>query len=428
MSFQFSGPFVGHHLPDVHGPALSQFEAARRASCDRPLRPVPKHEALQLVTTRAGFEALEVEWNELFARAGRSEQMFQTFNWLWHWANHFTVGDADVLAIVTIRAGGRLVGVVPLAIERVLGLRQLVFMGAPVSQYGDAVVDTDHCDSAMLERALTFAAATARADVMRLAKVRDDAVIAGALGRLNATLTSAEEAPAIDMTNAGSMAAYEARFSTKARKNRRRLERRLDERGTIDLQWSLNGHAAGDAANATLVLKRAWLKSRGQLSKAFADRRVDDFFASACADQNRPTGAEVHVLRSGGEIANAAISVTIKGRRALHMLAYGLKFEKCAAGVLHVEKLVARAFEDGVETFDFLAPRHDYKLEWADGVVRVGDYAVPVTRTGKVYARVYLGAVRETIKAAAKAAPGLLQNRCRSSVSLLQSAARWFGR
>ena len=223
MSFQFSGPFVGHGLPDVPGPALSQFDAARQASRGRPLQQLSEPEVLQLVTTRAGFDALEAEWNELFARAGRPEQMFQTFNWLWHWANHFTAANADALAIVTIRAGGRLVGVVPLAIERVLGLRQLVFMGAPVSQYGDAVVDTDHCDGATLERALTFAAATARADVMRLAKVREDAAMAGALGRLKATLTSAEEAPAIDMTKAGSMAVYETRFSTKARKNHRRL-------------------------------------------------------------------------------------------------------------------------------------------------------------------------------------------------------------
>ena len=42
-----------------------------------------------LVTTRAGFDALESEWNDLFDRAGSGQQMFQTFNWLWHWANHF---------------------------------------------------------------------------------------------------------------------------------------------------------------------------------------------------------------------------------------------------------------------------------------------------------------------------------------------------
>src|SRR5437016_4655895 len=45
-----------------------------------------------VIADRAGFEALEAEWNALFASAGRPCQIFQTFNWLWHWANHYLDG------------------------------------------------------------------------------------------------------------------------------------------------------------------------------------------------------------------------------------------------------------------------------------------------------------------------------------------------
>jgi hypothetical protein len=34
-----------------------------------------------IVADRAGFDALEPEWNDLFARAGRDTHVFQTFNW-----------------------------------------------------------------------------------------------------------------------------------------------------------------------------------------------------------------------------------------------------------------------------------------------------------------------------------------------------------
>jgi CelD/BcsL family acetyltransferase involved in cellulose biosynthesis len=91
-----------------------------------------------VVRTRAGFDALEADWNDLFARTGRGEQMFQGFNWLWHWANHY-LRSSDELAIVTGRQDGRLMLVLPLTVERVAGLRQLSFMGAPVSQYGDVL-------------------------------------------------------------------------------------------------------------------------------------------------------------------------------------------------------------------------------------------------------------------------------------------------
>ena len=186
------------------------------------------------------------------------------------------------------------------------------------------------------------------------------------------------------------------------------------------LAWDLPGEAGADAARTTMVFKRAWLKTRGRLSRAFADARTDRFFADVCRGDVRPAGTSVHLLTSNGEIANAAITVTANGRQALHILAYGLKFEKCAAGILHVEALIRRAFETGIRTFDFLAPRHDYKLEWADGAVRVADYALPATMLGRAYTYVYLGFVREHVKSAINQAPGTIAK----PIALLQAFAK----
>ena len=372
------------------------------------------------ITTRSGFDALENDWNALFERAGRSEQMFQTFNWLWHWATHYLKNDTQSLAIVTIRRRGTLVAILPLMVERVAGLKQLVFMGAPVSQYGDAVVDAVPDISEVLQCALKFAIEQSRVDVVRLAKVRSDAAIAPVMAALNADTTGIEDAPFAHIAEMPNHAAYAARFSNKTLKNRRRLERRLSDHGTIALNWDMSGADAAHAVGATMVLKRAWLKTRNQLSRAFADQRTDGFFADVCANNVRPAGGGVMLMTSGGEIANAAITVTVKGRQAVHILAYGLKFEKCAAGVLHVEKLVEHAFETGVQTIDFLAPRHDYKNEWCDGAVRVADYALPVTLVGMAYARIYLKHVRERLKTLVKSAP----KRGAGMVAVIQRALR----
>src|SRR5690606_34292113 len=66
----------------------------------------------EVVTTRAAFDALAADWNELFARAGRSTQLFQSFGWNWHWCNHY-LGRPGMpgpqLAVVTARCGDRLV-------------------------------------------------------------------------------------------------------------------------------------------------------------------------------------------------------------------------------------------------------------------------------------------------------------------------------
>ena len=136
---------------------------------------------LDLVTTRDGFEALEKDWNALFDRAGRDIQLFQGFNWLWHWANHFLpkAGEAGPqLAIVTAYLDGRLVMVWPLVSERLGPLTRLSWMGEPVSQYGDLLIDDVPDAQALLRAAWDFVTRRTGASVLKLRKVRDDAAIA----------------------------------------------------------------------------------------------------------------------------------------------------------------------------------------------------------------------------------------------------------
>ncbi len=359
---------------------------------------------LDIVRTRAGFDALEADWNALFASAGRSEHMFLTFNWLWHWANHYLPASAE-LAIVIGRRNGQLVLIWPLLIERTAGLRQLAFIGAPVSQYGDALIADIPDRAAVLDISWSYVLAASKPDLVRLAKVRADATIAPLLKAKGFTITSSEEAPAATLSAAPTYADFEQRFSPKLRKNRRRQLRRLEERGPIEIQVLAGTQAAADAAGATMTLKRAWLNSRGFVSKAFADVRIDAFFGDAVSSTTRPCGVAISRLSSNGECADVSISVTCKGRRAIHILAYALKFEKVGAGNHHLEMALQSAHADSIEIYDFLAPRHEYKMEWADTVVSVSDHALALSPLGKLYADVYLALIREGIKRAIKRMP-----------------------
>lgn len=357
----------------------------------------------EIVGTRAGFDALEADWNALFERAGRGEQMFQQFNWLWHWANHYT-DDKTEFAIVTGRRAGRLVLVWPLIVERPARLRQLAWMGDPVSQYGDILVDRMNDSEAAIAASWRFLLNQARADLARLTKVRADAAVAPLLGSLGFAIVASEEAPYATLAKCASYEAFDERFSQKLRKNRRRQLRRLEERGPIEIKVLGDTPAAADATRLAMTLKRGWLNSKGLVSRAFADTRVDRFFAGVTSGE-RPAGVGVSLLTSAGEGADVNISITCKGRRAIHILAYALKFEKVGVGNHHLELNLQRAFADGVEVYDFLAPRHDYKMEWADDAIAVHDLAVALTKRGQLYADVYLAIVREAVKASLKKMP-----------------------
>ena len=175
-------------FPDRIGHVWTGAPAVGAVYRDMVVDSAPETCAFAVVSTRADFNALETEWNDLFWRAGRGAQIFQTFNWNWHWCNHYLAASADApapsLAIVTGRRNGRLVMVWPLVSERVAGLSQLAWMGDPVSQYGDVLVEPEAVP--LLGEAWCFIARQLKPDLVRLRKVRDDAVIARLLGDLNA--------------------------------------------------------------------------------------------------------------------------------------------------------------------------------------------------------------------------------------------------
>src|SRR5690606_39033243 len=168
-------------------------------------------------------------------------------NWNWHWANHFLGGaDDPQLAFVTAYEGNRLVMVWPLVLERIGPLKTLRWMGDPVSQYGDVLIDNAVDAAGLLHAAAAFVARRTGAGVFNLRKVRADSNIAPYLTAAGAAVTAELKAPYLDLASAPSFAAYETRYSSGARRNRKRQRRRLGERGAV----ALARHVDGDAAEA----------------------------------------------------------------------------------------------------------------------------------------------------------------------------------
>lgn len=361
-----------------------------------------------LVTTRAAFDALESDWNDLFDRAGQGIQIFQAFNWCWHWCNHYldaAPGEhATSLAIVTGRRDGRLVLVCPFVVKRVAGLRQLNWMGAPVSQYGDVLIE-DGADLQLLRDAWRFVQTEIAPDVARFRKVRDDAAIMPLLDELKARSIEQLEAPYLDIASAKDFATYEQRYSPRSRRNRRRLGRRLEERGEMVFEHLTGGARAKEVATLAIAMKRDWLKDRGLVSPAFADPRMDRFFAAVAEGAVRPVGCVVSTLMSAGEAAAIEIAFHAKDRIVMHVIVFNLEYEKAGAGVLLLEKTIADSFDTDCRTFDLLSPADGYKLDWSDATVGVHDWVLPASFKGWLYARLYLDLTRNTAKAVINALP-----------------------
>jgi hypothetical protein len=82
-----------------------------------------------------------------------------------------------------------------------------------------------------LQAAWAHAQRELKPDVVRLRRVRADASIAPLLASLEIAASEVVEAPCITLAAGGS--SFEERQSGKAKKNRRRLLRRLEEQGLV---------------------------------------------------------------------------------------------------------------------------------------------------------------------------------------------------
>jgi len=382
---------------------------------------------LDLVTDRAAFDALETEWNDLFARSGKPTNVFQTFNFCWHWANHYLQEkdgrpSALKLRLVTARRHGRLIMVCPLVSERVRGITQVFWMGEPVSQYGDALIDAVPDRDAILHAAFDLLRKQSRADILRLRRVREDANVAPLMTELGAKAADRQLAPYMDLTSAEDFPAFEQRYSSKTRKNRRRLYRRLEEKGPMQFLRLHGGEEARQLAGEAVALKAAWLKSRGLLSNAIADRRMADLFADLAEGKTKPAGCIVAALKSNGEIAALEVSFACKARLAMHLIAFNLEYEKSGAGVLLLEQGLKDGYAEGLQACDMLAPGDDYKFDWCDKADAVVDWVMPLTWKGKIYARAYLGFLRGHIKTALKKLPKPLRRLMRDGAKIATAA------
>ena len=355
-----------------------------------------------LVTSRAGFEALAADWNDLFQRAGRGTQAFQTFDWNWHWCNHYLAEgsrDTQSLAIVTGRRAGRLVMVWPLVATRIGGLRQLTWMGEPVSQYGDVLVEESPGALALLREAWRFTLRTAAPDLMWLPKVRADAAIAPLIAELGAIAAQQREAPYLDRPADAGVDPVSTRASAQTRKKRRSLNRRLAKLGAVTFAQHAGGAAARALAARTIDMKRTQLKNRGIISPALADERSAAFFADAVDGLGHSTGAGVFTLDSNGELAAAGIFIGCKDRVCFHITAFDARYEKVSVGTLLLSQAIARSFADGYRTFDLLPPADAYKARRAHAAVGVTDWALPTSLKGRAYTRLYLVFARPALKA-----------------------------
>lgn len=358
----------------------------------------------EVISQRHELDALEQEWNALFERAGLPHQMFQTFNWTWHWCNAYYDDDArdgrQSLCILLARHRGKLVMIWPLMRTRISGITQLSWTGAPVSQYGDVLIEDAPQRGEWLRLAWRYIMETIRPDAICLEKVRDDAALS-AIGDPMPFMTICEDvAPYVPLSGIDDFESYATRFSRRRRKTWNRLERRMAESGPCSVDFLTEGDDAATTVKQALAFKREWLTARKLVSIPLSDVRFDRFFLAAARSTERPLGLVVTRVNCGDTTAAVEVAISCKGRHAAHIGAMNMQMEQFRPGTMQIRETLSHCIKTKMAVYDFFAPGDDYKFEWADQTTTVRSYVGASTLTGSLYITLYYRVLKPLAKKA----------------------------
>lgn len=287
-------------------------------------------------------------------------------------------GLNDDAALFAAVCEGPFQWVLPLRIERSLGICQAVPLAAPLGQYAPeppCPVDAD-----TLRRLGEWLRADHGCDLLLLRRVRQTSPLATLLETEGAVVSQADEALFIDLIAFGSFAGYEKSFSSKKRANRRRDLRRLEDEGVVSFEV-LPGHEAGDALRTAIEWKRAWLDDVGIASPIIHDRGWCDALIDCAAAGN----GHASILALDGRPVAVELGFDEAGSYAAYLGAFDPAFGRLSVGQEQMRRTIGWCFAQGYARYDLLPPSDDYKRHWCRGGtgIAVADYALPLSMAGR---------------------------------------------
>jgi CelD/BcsL family acetyltransferase involved in cellulose biosynthesis len=313
---------------------------------------------LGTVSDASGFAELADGWDDLVAAMLRPSP-FMLHAWLEEWWRYLS-GDAR-MAVMVARRDGRLVGALPLMIQRRFGVRMAAFIGGADSALADLLLAQGEPD------------ATAQALVGELRKQPFDLLdvfglparsrLARAAG---AGLVAHErvEAPVMSMPD-GFDAAYKAKRGSKRRAEHRRRMRRLQESGDAEFSVARTLDELQAALEEGFRINALRWADRPDRS-LFSTEAGQAFHRAVLPRLAQMDIARILLLRSQGKVVAFQYWLAYRGSMISCRRAFDPSFSQFSPGLLTMLRALEDASGEGLTRVEFLGGPEPYKLEFCD--------------------------------------------------------------
>jgi len=326
---------------------------------------------VQRIEDTATFETLRQEWSELL-QASAANCVFLTWEWLFAWWRNLSEGRR--LSLVTVRRGGRLIAVAPLAVRprslsRLLPWPSLEFLGTDIagSDYLDVIVRRGHESEGLAAVADALAATGV---VLELSHVPSSASAAAQLAadlarRLGWTASTSRVnvCPFIALSG-HSWPSYLASLGSAHRYNVQRRLKNLTKQFEVRFEQVSSEDQRREALELLIDLHNRRWRERGG-SQSFATAALRAFYDDVSRLGLERGWLRLFILRLDGRPTAALHGYQYCGVFSFYQAGFDPEFAKQSVGLVTMALAIKRAIEEGAEEYDLLHGDEPYKYQWA---------------------------------------------------------------
>lgn len=354
-----------------------------------------------ILSVASDLREVEADWRAFEQRADGT--VFQTFDWLAKWQQHIGAPARVVPAIVVGRdAGGAILFLLPLAVERGRGGRRMTWLGAALCDYNGPLLAPEFSQRVgagqfpALWRAIlgVLRGARFRFDFVDLPKMLEN------VGEQRNPFIDLEVHPNPSGAYVASLgedwdAYYAAKRSGPTRKKERKQLKLLGEHGAVGFV-DVVGREAIVASMETLIEQKMRSFARMGVKNNFARVGYREFYLDLTTDPATSDLVHVSRLDVGNTIAAASLGLRREGNYYLVLSSYeDGELARFGPGRAHLNELLRYAIGKRFKTFDFTIGDEPYKRDYADIVLRPFDHLAAATIRGQAVVAA-MGIFRDT--------------------------------
>ena len=349
----------------------------------------PSSTRIESVSSEVEFANLAGRWDEL-VRAMPRPSPFLLHGWLHEWWRHY--GARRSLAVYVALRGDRLVGALPLCRGgRRLGVRVTQFLGGTAAPLADLMVAAGEDSSTAA--GLADRIGSTGDDFVDLYGMRGDSRLTAALPSGSLHLLERLDGPILDLSD-GWEGFERTRLSHKARRDRARRRRQLEELGAVEVSIARTPDAIEAALEDAFRLHALRWRGRHEGSE-FATPVGKAFRRAALRRLAAQDVARLVTLRLDGR--PIAFSLHLLFERTVYgvAMAFDPAFARYSPGTETFLWALESAADEGAERVEFLGDAAPYQRRLADRLDPVHEgIGLPSTLRGRAAVETLVAGIR----------------------------------